>query len=88
MGRQMGRLVIGRDTDNTKSYFDIWREVCRTEHKYLQFKVKINDKLRQKQYVRANYKNYQISFDQKLRYFKRSIKKIVFVSSLRLPVLT
>ena len=57
----------------------IWREVCRTEREYLQFKVTENGQLLQKQILRLNFKNYQKLFDKKFRYFKRQYNKKRFL---------
>ena len=57
---------------------NIWREVCRTEQEYLQFKVFDNGQLNQKQILRITYKNCQKLFDKKFRYFKRQHNKNSF----------
>ena len=52
-----------------------WKEVCRTEKEYLNFKVNCNAQLAWKQRLRANYKEAQKLFDKKFRFYKRAHKK-------------
>ena len=52
-----------------------WKEVCRTEKEYLNFKVNGNAQLAWKQQLRANYREAQKLFDKKIRFYKRAHKK-------------
>ena len=56
----------------------IWKEVCRTEREYTQFKVTSNNQLGWKRQLKTNYKNAQKLFDKKFRFLKRQHNKKEF----------
>ena len=56
----------------------LWREVCRTERDYLDFKVTNNNQLGWKHQLKAKYKCAQKLYDKKYRFFKRQHKKKEF----------